>query len=152
MNNKRLEITSPKIAPLQCPTCKGPVGFAETNSTKYFFLFSLLLIPKIFEDLTISSIKLVQKIGLNLIFIKPGFATFTFSIKSSLSLIIKAKVSAKSNGFFLFILDKTIATFVEISQLNLIGGISVLIPSKLSGKVILSFLDKSNKIFFILSK
>ena len=31
-NNK--EITSPNIAPRQCPTCKGPVGFAETNSTK----------------------------------------------------------------------------------------------------------------------
>ena len=33
-NFKILEITSPKIAPLQWPTCKGPVGFADTNSTK----------------------------------------------------------------------------------------------------------------------
>ena len=32
----KLERTSPKIAPLQCPTCKGPVGLADTNSMLYF--------------------------------------------------------------------------------------------------------------------
>ena len=32
-----LDKTSPNIAPRQWPTCKGPVGFAETNSMLYFF-------------------------------------------------------------------------------------------------------------------
>ena len=40
----RLESASPNTAPRQCPTCKGPVGFAETNSTLYFF-FRFLLDP-----------------------------------------------------------------------------------------------------------
>ena len=53
---------------------------------------------------------------------------------------------------FYLSLDKTIATLVEISLLNFEGGISAVIPSNLSGKIKLPFLDKSNKIFFILSK
>jgi len=49
LNNRTFAITSPRIAPLQWPTCKGPVGFAETNSIKKFFLFSLMLTPKALE-------------------------------------------------------------------------------------------------------
>ena len=41
----KFERTSPNIAPRQWPTCKGPVGLAETNSTKYFFLIQLYLKP-----------------------------------------------------------------------------------------------------------
>ena len=59
---------------------------------------------------------------------------------------------AKSVGDFLFTLDKTIATLVEISLLNFEGGISAVIPSSLSGKIKSPFLDKSNIIFFNLSK
>ena len=62
------------------------------------------------------------------------------------------KTGAKSVGDFLFILDKTIATLVEISLLNFEGGISTVIASNLSGKIKLLFLDKSNRILFILSK
>ena len=40
---------------------------------------------------------------------------------------------AKSRGDFLFVFDKTIATFVEISQSNFSGGISTFIPFKDSG-------------------
>ena len=47
-------------------------------------------------------------------------------------------VSANSKGDFLFILESIIATLVEISQSNFIGGISALILSKLLGKIILS--------------
>ena len=42
---KIFEITSPSIAPRQWPTCNGPVGFAETNSIRYFFLLFLTDIP-----------------------------------------------------------------------------------------------------------
>ena len=41
--------------------------------------------------------------------------------------------SAISNGDLLLALDKTKATFVDISQLNFSGGISTFIPVKFSG-------------------
>ena len=49
---------------------------------------------------------------------------------------ILIKKLAKSIGDFLLIFDKNIATFVEISQSKLAGGISTLIPFKDSGKTI----------------
>ena len=55
------------------------------------------------------------------------------SILLSLSFIKSAICLASSIGGFLLILDKTIATFVEMSPLNFAGGISTLIPDKLSG-------------------
>ena len=48
LNSNSFDKTSPIIAPLQCPTCNGPVGFAETNSTKYFFLLLVSFDPKLF--------------------------------------------------------------------------------------------------------
>ena len=59
---------------------------------------------------------------------------------------------ARSVGDLLFNLDRTIATFVEISQLNFAGGISAVIPSSLSGKIKLPFFDRSDKISLIFSK
>ena len=70
-------------------------------------------------------------------FIKPGLAIVIVSINLSLSCIIGASCSASSMGDLLLILDKTIATLVEMSQLNFGGGISAFIPLKLSGTVIL---------------
>ena len=87
-----------------------------------------------------------------MIFINPGFTIDTSFIDLSSFSRLFANISANSKGGFLFIFDKTIATFVEMSQLNFSGGISVFIPSKLSGKIILPFFDKSKIIFFILSK
>lgn len=72
-----------------------------------------------------------------MILIKPGFAIVTVSINLSLSFNIGASCSASSIGGLLLILDKTIATFVEMSQLNFCGGISAFIPLKLSGTIIL---------------
>ena len=68
--------------------------------------------------------------------IKPGFATETSSIYSSKDFIFSDKILAKSKGDLLFILERTIATFVDMSQLNFSGGISALIPSKDEGKII----------------
>ena len=83
---------------------------------------------------------------------KPGFTTDISLINGSFFLSASAIVPAISKGGFLFIFDKTIPTLVERSQLNFSGGISVFIPSRLSGKVIKLSLDKSKRIFFILSK
>ena len=58
----------------------------------------------------------------------------------------------KISQHLLFNLDRTIATFVEISQLNFAGGISAVIPSSLSGKIKLPFFDRSDKISLIFSK
>ena len=44
LKQSKLERASPNTAPRQCPTCSGPVGFAETNSILYF-LFKVLLEP-----------------------------------------------------------------------------------------------------------
>ena len=104
------------------------------------------------EFLTISSTKFVQKITLNLMLIKPGLTTDILSINLSFFLIASVKIAARSVGDFLFILDKTIATLVEISLSNFEGGISVVIPSNFSGKIKSPFLARSNKIFFILSE
>ena len=75
--------------------------------------------------------------------VKPGLTIDISSIKLSLSLIALAKVAAKSVGVLLFAFDKTIATFVEISLLNFEGGTSVVMPSKLSGKINSPLFDKS---------
>ena len=55
---------------------------------------------------------------------------------------------AKSNGDLLLGLERTIATLVDISQLNFSGGISTFIPDKFSGSsnILFSFA------FFINSK
>ena len=46
---------------------------------------------------------------------KPGLTTEISSISSSFFLICVIRISAKSKGDLLFILDKNIATLVEIS-------------------------------------
>ena len=100
----------------------------------------------------ISLIKLDQKIGLNLILIKPGLTIVIFSIRGSFSLIIGDIFSARSNGDFLFNFERTIATFVEISLSNLAGGISEFIPFKVSGIISSPFLLRSTIIDLILSR
>src|SRR6056300_1537984 len=101
--------------------------------------------PNVFELAIISSIKFDQKTGLNLIFIKPGLTTSMFFKDNEI-------FSARSNGDFLFIFERTIATLVEISQSNLAGGISALIPFNVSGIISSSFFCKSTIVDFILSK
>ena len=59
-----------------------------------------------------------------------------FCISESLFFKDNEIFSARSNGDFLFIFERTIATLVDISQSNLAGGISAIINP--SGK-----LDKS---------
>ena len=108
--------------------------------------------PKVLEFLRIVFVKFVQNIRLNLIFIKPGLIVVIASIDLSLSFMALLISLARSNGDLLLILDKNIAAFDEISQLNFDGGISVFIPSKSSGKIILPLLDKSKSIFLIFSK
>ena len=83
---------------------------------------------------------------------KPGFTTDISSINSSFFFISSDKTLARSMGDFLFNLDKTIATFVEMSLSNFEGGISAVIPSSVSGKIKTLFLERSNRVFFILSK
>ena len=86
----------------------------------------------------ITIMKKIQELNITkqCIYLSKPFNSFTFAI------IL----------FILFIFDKNIPTLVERSQLNFSGGISVFIPSRLSGKIIKLSLDKSKRIFFILSK
>ena len=67
--------------------------------------------------------------------INPGLDTDIVSINSSDFLIWLDNFSANSIAVVLFILDNTIATLVDISQLNLVGGISAVIPFILAGKI-----------------
>ena len=110
------------------------------------------MIPYVLELIIISSTKLDQKIGLNLILIKPGLTTVTLSISGSLFLIIGDICSARSIGDLLFFLESTIATLVDMSQSNLGGGISALIPLNVSGTDSLPSLLSSVIIIFIFSK
>ena len=84
--------------------------------------------------------------------IKPGLATDISSISLSLFLINLINSSAIIKGLFLFILDRTIATFKEMSHLKLAGGISTLTPSRLSGNSIKPSLFNSLTNSLILSK
>ena len=59
---------------------------------------------------------------------------------------------AISIGDLLLGFDKTIATLVEISELNFAGGISTLIEFKFSGKFIIPFLFAVLIILIILSR
>ena len=67
-------------------------------------------------------------------------------------LIFSAKIEAKSDGDLLLILERTIATLVEISLSNFEGGISAVIPLSESGNVKSPLEDRVDKISFILSK
>src|SRR6056300_1273393 len=129
LKDNRFEMTSPNIAPLQWPTCRGPVGLADTNSTKYLFLSSFSFTPNVSGTLIILFIKFVQKNGFNFMLINPGLAIEILSIYLSRDFIFLDKLSARSKGGLLFILEITIATFVDISQSNFSGGISALILS-----------------------
>ena len=102
-----------------------------------------MLTPKILVVLLTSLIKLFQYIGLNLILIKPGFATEMFSMSESLFLRTLTNWSAISKGDLLLIFDNTIDTFVEISHSKFCGGISTLIPFRLSGNSIKPLLFRS---------
>ena len=82
---------------------------------------------------------------------KPGFINIKFK-PSFWANFIKEIFSARSNGDFLFIFDSTIATLVEISQSNLAGGISALIPLNVSGIISSPCLFKSTIVDLILSK
>ena len=90
--------------------------------------------------------------GLNLILIKPGLTTDISSISLSSFLIFSAKIDARSNGDLLLILERTIATLVEISLSNFEGGISAVIPLSESGRIKSPFEESVERISFILSK
>ena len=100
VNNNKFEITSPKTAPRQWPTCNGPVGFADTNSILYFLF--LLYEPYFFLFFKIKLIFFIQDLFDSLMFIKPGPAIST----SEKSVIFFNKIflifSAISLGFVLF--------------------------------------------------
>ena len=59
-----------------------------------------MFIPKVLEFLIISSTKLVQKIGLNFILIKPGFIIDISSISSSFFLIASARIELNQLEIF----------------------------------------------------
>ena len=86
-----------------------------------------MLIPKVFALIKTSSIKLDQNRGFKLNIYEAWLNnSYMFSIRGSFSFIIGDICSAKTNGDFLFNFERTIATFVEISQSNFVGGISAL--------------------------
>ena len=76
---------------------------------------------------------------------KPGLTTEIFLLIYHFFLNVQIRIFAKSFGVFLFIFDKTIATFVDISLLNLDGGISTLIPLSLLGNLIGHHFFDSNR-------
>ena len=84
--------------------------------------------------------------------IKPGFTTDISSINLSSFLIFSAKIEARSDGDLLLILERTMATLVEISLSNFEGGISAVIPFSESGKIKSPFEESVERISFILSK
>ena len=90
--------------------------------------------------------------GLNLILIKPGLTTDISSINLSSFLIFSAKIDARSDGDLLLILERTMATLVEISLSNFEGGISAVIPLSESGRIKSPFEESVERISFILSK
>ena len=122
------------------------MGFADTNSIKCFFLEPLSAAPKLLR-LFIFKRNEVQNSFFKIIFINPGFAISIFSILLSFLKIISFNFSANLIGGSLFVLDKTIATLVDRSHLNFLGGISTFIPDKLSGNKI-SFSSLANLILF----
>ena len=71
---------SPRTAPRQCPTCKGPVGLADTNSILYFF-FLFLFDPYLEPNLITLNKYFSQNEILNEIFKKPG-STISMSLNS----------------------------------------------------------------------
>jgi len=95
-------ITSPSIAPLQCPTCNGPVGLAETNSTLY--LFFLKEFDPYFSFRFNKSFKnFCQKSSLNSIFKKPGSAINIFLNSGNflirLGILERAEIISKNLTF-----------------------------------------------------
>ena len=84
--------------------------------------------------------------------IKPGLAADISSISLSLFFINLINSSAIIKGLFLLLLDKTIATFEDMSHLKLAGGISTFIPSRLSGNSIKPSLFNSLTNSLILSR
>ena len=84
--------------------------------------------------------------------IKPGFTTDISSINLSSFLIFSAKIEARSDGDLLLILERTMATLVEISLSNFEGGISAVIPLSVSGRIKSPFEESVERISFILSK
>ena len=109
------------------------MGFAETNSIRYFILGDFLLTPKPFFWKIISFINLFQKEFLNFILINPGLTVVIVSISSSFFFINSANSLAISRGGFLLTFDKIIAALVEMSQLNCWGGTSTFMPPIFSG-------------------
>ena len=110
----KLDKQSPNTAPLPWPTCKGPVGLADTNSTSIFDLIPELFLPKLFfsfKILFIVSNFLIFEIKK---FIKPGPAISIFAILS-FSLILLIMFSANFLGFSLNLLAYFIAIFDEKS-------------------------------------
>ena len=65
--------------------------------------------------------------------IKPGLTTSILSIFESFFIKLFSIFFANSIGLILLILDKIIATFVEISESNCSGGMSTFIEFKSSG-------------------
>ena len=83
--------------------------------------------------LIISFKKSFQNIDLNLMLIKPGLTISILSILVSFFFKLLSIILANSNGLVLFSLDKTIATFVEMSESNCSGGISTFIELRSFG-------------------
>ena len=76
------------------------MGFAETNSIRYFILGDFLLTPKPSFLKIISFINLFQKEFLNFILINPGLTVVIVSISSSFFFINSANSLAISRGVF----------------------------------------------------
>ena len=144
-------ITSPSIAPLQCPTCNGPVGLAETNSTLY--LFFLEEFDPYFSFRFNKSFKnFCQKSSLNSIFKKPGSAINIFLNSGNFLIRFVLSNIAISFGFLLFILDNTKAALHDISPCRSLGGNSIVNLFKLSESFICLSFSRSIKNFLIFSK
>ena len=129
MNLSKLDKTSPNIAPLQWPTCNGPVGLADTNSILYFFF--LLFDPKLFLFFSIFFIICNHAPFDNFIFKKPGPAISIDENCFISPIRIVLILSAIILGFLLVFFDNISAIFVERSQSKFSGGDSTIILFKI---------------------
>ena len=120
-------MASPSAAPRPCPTCKGPVGLADTNST-------FTRRPRPSSDFPYASpaAMMVSRISVrtlagSLTLMKPGPATSTENaLPSSASNSVRIS-SAMSRGFLFSCLANWRATFVARSPCTGSRGRSIVI-------------------------
>ena len=103
------------------PTCNGPVGFADTNSTFTFNPAPMSERPKSAPAATATGITFCHNSGDRRRFKKPGPATSADMMRSSL-INNSANPSAIARGFARAGFAKTIAAFVAISPCNASRG------------------------------